>query len=422
MAKKAENITNNIKHDNIISVELSQIRLPDISERVMSNARYVRYGDDNNFNVFLEHLRDTAPLHNAILTSKLEQAYGEGLTSTAPSSNVGARLFFAKVNDLYDMNELYFRCLQDLILYGGFYIETIFSADGKIAQLWHIPFGKIRCGRKDLELFRIKEYLYCEDWLRCYQLGYTSIEPFDLENKVGRKLFAYRAYMSGREFYSLPDYISSLSYIAAEAEISNYTLAELRNSFNGSVAINFCNGLPSEEEQLRIKQRLTEQLGSTDNAGKIIVTFSPNQDTKPDIVPLQTTNAADKYNQVEQTVLQNVLSGHRVVSPLLVGIRTENNGLGSNADEIQNAFELWNNTVIKPYQNKVLNVLNMLVMLTAHYDGWKLEPTTIQPITFTFSEAVLTQILSKNELRQKIGYDAVEEVSAPTATINETNE
>ena len=66
--------------NNIISIELSQIQLPDTKERFFANSRYVRYGEDNNFNVFLENLRDTAPLHNAILTSKAEQAFGEGLT------------------------------------------------------------------------------------------------------------------------------------------------------------------------------------------------------------------------------------------------------------------------------------------------------------------------------------------------------
>ena len=105
--------------------------------------------------------------------------------------------------------------------------------------------------------------------------------------------------------------------------------------------------------------------------------------------------------------MQNVLSAHRVVSPLLVGIRTENNGLGSNANEIENAFEMWSNVVIKPYQSKVSKALNLLAMFTPNYDGWKYEPTTISPITFTFSEATLTQILTKNELRDKIGYEAL---------------
>lgn len=389
---------------NILAVELSQIKLPDTRERIISNSRYVRYGDDNLFNLFLENLRDNAPLHNAILTSKVEQAFGEGLKLDT-ETNLAARLFTAHCNDQNEINDIYFRCLQDLILYGGFYIEIIWSVDGTIAEIYHLPFGKIRAGRKDTETRKITEYLYCEDWFRVYQLGYSTIPIFDINNRQGRQILAYRNYVAGREYYPLPDYTAALAYIAMEKEIANYGLSEIRNSFGGSNMINFKNGIPSEEEQQRIKQRITDQLTASDNAGKLIITFSPSAETAPEISSIQTANAADKYLQVEKSVLQNVLSAHRVVSPLLVGIRSENNGLGSNANEIENAFELWHNTVIKPYQNKVLKVLNLLAMFTPNYDGWKYESTTISPITFTFSEPTLTQILTVDELREKIGYE-----------------
>lgn len=391
--------------NNIISIELSQIQLPDTKERFFANSRYVRYGEDNNFNVFLENLRDTAPLHNAILTSKAEQAFGEGLT--IDTQNLTAKMWSAKCNEQNDINEIYYRCLQDLILYGGFYLEVIWAQDGTIAELYHIPFGRIRAGKKDLMSRTISEYLYCVDWLKVYTYGYTSIPLFDLKNRTGRQIYAYRNYVAGREFYPLPDYVSALAYIALEKEIANYGLSEIRNSFGGSNVINFRNGIPSEEQQQRIKERIQQQLTSSDNAGKLLIMFSPDSDHSPEISNIQTSNSADKYIQVEKSVLQNVLSAHRVVSPLLVGIRTENNGLGSNANEIENAFEMWSNVVIKPYQSKVLKALNLLAMFTPNYDGWKYEPTTISPITFTFSEATLTQILTKNELRDKIGYEAL---------------
>jgi hypothetical protein len=168
-----------------------------------------------------------------------------------------------------------------------------------------------------------------------------------------------------------------------------------------------------EEQQQIIKERLTQQLTSSDNAGKLVVTFSPDAETSPEVSSLQTTNAADKYLQVEKSVLQNVLSAHRVVSPLLVGIRGDGQGLGNNANEIENAFELWNNTVIKPYQDKVLKALNTIAMFAPEYSGWKYEGTTIQPITFTFGEGVLSQILTRNEMRERIGYAPIKE------TINE---
>ena len=39
--------------------------------------------------------------------------------------------------------------------------------------------------------------------------------------------------------------------------------------------------------------------------------------------------------------------GHRVTSPLLLGVRDGNSGLGNNADEIKTASLLFNNITIK---------------------------------------------------------------------------
>ena len=394
---------------NILAIELSQIKLPDTRERIIGGSRYVRYGDDNNFNLFLENLRDNAPLHNAIITSKVEQAYGKGLVSDADASDIASRLFTAKVNDMEGMDDIYYKCIQDLILYGGFYIEVIWSVDGTVAELYHLPFGKMRAGRRDSETRRVKDYFYCEDWLRMSSLGYTPIPVVDFNDRIGRQVYVYRNYVAGREYYPLPDYTAALAYIALEKEIANYGLSEIRNGFGGSNMINFRNGIPDEEQQQVIKERLTQQLTSSDNAGKLVVTFSPDAETSPEVSSLQTTNAADKYLQVEKSVLQNVLSAHRVVSPLLVGIRGDGQGLGNNANEIENAFELWNNTVIKPYQDKVLKALNTIAMFAPEYSGWKYEGTTIQPITFTFSEGVLSQILTRNEMRERIGYAPIKE-------------
>ena len=50
---------------------------------------------------------------------------------------------------------------------------------------------------------------------------------------------------------------------------------------------------------------------------------------------------------------------HRVTSPLLIGLRDmSGGGLGSNADEIQNAQRLFTNTTIKPYQDLIIDCLN----------------------------------------------------------------
>ena len=43
---------------------------------------------------------------------------------------------------------------------------------------------------------------------------------------------------------------------------------------------------------------------------------------------------------------------HRITSPMLLGIK-DNTGLGNNAEELQVAYELFKNSVIKPFRHLV---------------------------------------------------------------------
>lgn len=394
---------------NIMAVAMSQIKLPEMTELIVSNSKYVRYGDDNHFDVFLEDLRTHAPLHSAIITSKINQAYAKGLERETESLNM--RLFDAHCNSDEGINSVYKKALTDLIIFGGFYLELIFDNGGHLNSIYHLPFTTIRSGRKNPETHRIEEYFYCEDWFKVYTIGYSAIKVFDPSNRTGRQIFAYKEYSPFRNYYPLPDYVSALEYIAMEKEVGNYGLSLLRNQFSANTVINFRNGIPDEEKQQQIKQRLQDQLTGTDNAGKLVVTFSPSADTSPEINTLQTPDSADQYIQLQNTILQEVLSAHRVVSPLLCGIRTDGNGLGNNANEIETAHQLFYNSVIKPYQDKVVEVLNSLIMMISNYDGSKYEPTTISPVTFTFSEATLAQILTTDEMRQMVGYEPIQQTS-----------
>ena len=51
---------------------------------------------------------------------------------------------------------------------------------------------------------------------------------------------------------------------------------------------------------------------------------------------------------------QKVLVGHRITSPMLFGVKDQT-GLGNNADEIKTAFTLFDNSVIRPKQNQVID-------------------------------------------------------------------
>jgi hypothetical protein len=81
---------------------------------------------------------------------------------------------------------------------------------------------------------------------------------------------------------------------------------------------------------------------------------------------------------------------------MLVGIK-DTSGLGNNAEELQTASVLMDNTVIRPMQVTILDELEKVLM----YNGIELDIyfKTLQPLEFTD----LTNAISESEVEKETG-------------------
>ena len=70
----------------------------------------------------------------------------------------------------------------------------------------------------------------------------------------------------------------------------------------------------------------------------------------------------------------------QVTSPLLLGLRDGNNGLGNNSEEIETATLLFDNIVIKPYQDLIIDALDEI--LAVNDITLNLYFKTLQPLEF----------------------------------------
>ena len=120
--------------------------------------------------------------------------------------------------------------------------------------------------------------------------------------------------------------------------------------------INFANGVPTQEERIAIERSLINKFSGASNSGKMIISFSDDKTRTPEIFPISVSNADKQYLALQELLVQNILTGHRVTSPMLLGIKSET-GLGSNVDELNSAFEVYLNTVVKPFQSHIIKVL-----------------------------------------------------------------
>lgn len=372
-------------------VELSHYNIPHIVEK--TNQDWVSFGEDNLYPNYLLELFLGSAINGALIKSIGAMIYGEGLAATDADDNEATKESFLKLNGLlHDSPDDVLKDLaMDLKLFGGCYVNVIWSRDRKsISKISHIGAQYIRSGKMvDGE---IDTYYYSSDWSK-WKKSEHKPRPYKAFNTKDRTQASQILMIRDKNpalFYGFaPDYVASTDYIQLDLEIAQFHLANISNGMFPSMAINFKNGVPSDDERRTIERQINSKFSGSGNSGRILLTFNDGGDTTPEIVPLDTNNASESYQFLSKEVVNKVLSGHRVTSPLLFGIRAEGGGLGSNADELRDAFSLFNNTVIIPFQNILLKGLEKVFKVNdIHLD---LYFKTLKPADFIDLEVTETQ-------------------------------
>ncbi len=176
------------------------------------------------------------------------------------------------------------------------------------------------------------------------------------------------------------DYQGGLPYAELEEEIANYHINNVQNSLSPSLLINFNNGVPSEEERRQIEQQIAQKYSGSSNSGKFILAFNDNKDLAATIDTVQLSDAAAQYQFLSSEATQKIMVSHRIVSPMLLGIK-DNTGFGNNADELMTASTLLDNIVIRPKQQIIIDGIDQIL---AYNDiSLNLYFKTLQPLEFT---------------------------------------
>ena len=160
--------------------------------------------------------------------------------------------------------------------------------------------------------------------------------------------------------------------------------------------INFNNGTPDEEQRDMIERSITEKFSGSSNAGRFILAFNDSKELAATIEPVQLSDAHQQYQFLSDESMRKVMVSHRIVSPMLVGIK-DSTGLGNNAEELQTASVLMDNTVIRPMQVTILDELQKIL----DYNEIDLDIyfKTLQPLEFTD----LTNAISEAEIEKETG-------------------
>ena len=193
-----------------------------------------------------------------------------------------------------------------------------------------------------------------------------------------------------------------MAYAELESEIADYLINDVQCGFSGTKVVNFNNGVPDREKQLQIKSDVLGKLTGS-RGEKVIIAFNNNAESKTTVDDIPLTDAPAHYEYLSSECATKLMVAHRVTSPLLLGIRDGNNGLGNNADEIRTASLLFNNITIKPYQDLIIECIEHI--LAVNEISLKLYFKTLQPLEFIETDNAITDEAREEETGVKLAKD-----------------
>lgn len=365
---------------NIHVLKLAQYEPPVVEES--KKHEWVTYGENNSYYTFLMERYKNSTTNNAIINNISRLIYGKGLSATDANKKPNE---YAQMKAMVSAEDLR-KVVLDFEMLGQAAFQVHYTADRKkIQKLYHIPVHLLapeKCN-KDGE---IEAYYYSNNWEDTRNYAPERIPAFGYGNEKVEILIV-QPYSVGMKYFSYVDYQGGIPYAVLEEEISNYLINEVQRGFSGRIVVNFNNGVPTPEEQDIIKSKVLSQLSGTDGH-KVIVAFNNNAESKTTVDAMPVNDAPDLYNQLSEECMRKIMLSHNVTSPLLFGIASTN-GFSSNADELQNSFILFDNLVIRPKQEVILDAIDKVLS----YNGVSLNLffRTLKPLEFNDLENAQTQ-------------------------------
>jgi len=385
--------------DNLKIFNLAEHKRPEIIEDKRKD--WVTWGDENSYFSYLMERYKNSATNNSIINSIVRLMYGKGLSAKDAQRKPNE---YASLMSIFGKKDVKQLCL-DLKLFGKCAIQVHYSKDRKLVKkAYHIPVNLL-APEKCNEDGDVEAYYFSDNWEDVRNYEPKRIPSFGTSSESVEVLYI-QPYSAGMKYFAHVDYQGGVDYTLLEEEISDYLINEVQNGFSGTKVINVNNGVPTEEQQsfinAKIKQTLTGSKGQ-----KVIVSFNDNKDTAITVDDIPLNDAPEHYQYLSEECMRKIMLSHSVTSPLIFGIATST-GFSSNADELQNSFNLFDNMVIKPFQEMLLDAFDTIL----EYNGISLDLyfKTLNPFEGEKSEepTQLSKQFNLEDYLNEIGEDVPE--------------
>jgi len=404
------------KASNIFFVNLTTKSVtPDVDIRKNKKKDYIYFGKDNLFPNYLIDLADNCSIHRALIETKTKFIAGEGFYFEGDDNQIAQAERFLEGLD----KDFLRRTAIDMAYFNGFYWQSKFERSGNVAYLRNVDFSYVRSGKMN-ENGEVDKYYFSPDWK--FATKRNSFKPEDEIYKPkpiaswqssDRMLVRERGelvngmcYSPGKLFYAEPSYLGALNYIEISNQIAEFHKNNLDNGMVGSMHIHLFEDLSDGEKRRKVEKSINNKFSGSENAGKVVVTWSTNPDMKTMVESIPVNDSHEMFTLLNGKVSEEIIMSHR--TPMaLAGIKVAT-GLQSEESLTRANMEYYQNTVIRPSQVVIEENLDKVLERNGINVKSKIKP--LKPIDILGSEELMSRVMTINEIRTSVlGIEALEE-------------
>jgi hypothetical protein len=365
-------------NNNTFVLNLAEYEAPKIIESKQKD--WVTFGENNSYFQYIIDRYRNSTTNNAVINAITHLVYGRGLSALDASKKPNE---YAQLMAMLSKNDVR-QIVTDFYMFGQCAIQVHYNdKHDSIVKGFHIAVNLLAPQKCDKD-GNINNYFYSDNWGNTREFVPKLIPAYST-SKEKIEILYIRPYMVGMKYFAMPSYIGGIGYALLEEEIQNYLINDTQNGFSGTKVVNIIGEFTEEQQRTRsnqIQQKLTGAQGK-----KVIVSFSGSKELQTEVTDIPLNDAPEHYQYLSTECTEKILLAHKVVSGLIFGV-AKSSGFSSNADELKTATVLFDNMVIRPIQDRLIEAFD--TMLSFNKISLKLYFKTLQPLEFVDLENAQT--------------------------------
>ena len=348
-------------------------KMPDDQNLEDKTLQIIKWGKDNLHPNFLNKLFYSSAYQGGIIRGKVHYITGSGWKPKQGSEEQIDEVFGS-----YNTQDFIEMIAKDYELYNGFAVRVLRSLDGQ-QTYEHIDFDMLRADING------GGWWYSDDWSKgvqsMEQTGLKLLTNYDPRTPEFESVYVYvekpknkqikKSKLDSFNVYPEPVYAGCLKSLMTDVEIQSFHLYNIINGMKVAGVLNFANGEPANKREFEMN--IQDALTPTENSGGVLINYSNGDDRKPSWIPLNNEDLDKRYLTLETSVVQNIMTGHSITSPMLFGIKTQGQLGGST--ELEEAFKIFNRTYVRARQTTIESHVNYLLQ------GMAIELNEPKPLT-----------------------------------------